>query len=286
MKPIVKIYAVIGLLAAGSLMCAGVLSGFANAKTANAPLSSGLDGLKKGEAGKVVRVIDGDSFVLESGLKVELAGVQAPKPAWPDKGYDAWPLADEARQALSQIIQGQTVQLYYSGKPRDRYDRALAQVWIDGGEPVWVQEEMIAKGYGRVYTWPKQAQNTARLLTAEDAARSAKIGIWHGATTNGYYDVRSPDPNPLAQYVDSVQIVEGIIISTAKVRDITYLNFGSDYKTDFTAAIGKSAQKYFKAAEYDPLTLTGARVRVRGWIELRNGPMVWLDTPERLEVLD
>ena len=88
----------------------------------------------------------------------------------------------------------------------------------------------------------------------------------------------------MAQFVDSVQIVEGIVTSTADVRGQIYLNFGADYKTDFTIAIARKYRRKFEAI--DPLSLEGARVRVRGWIELYNGPMIWIDHPERLEVLD
>jgi len=70
------------------------------------------------------------------------------------------------------------------------------------------------------------------------------------------------------------------------VRGQIYLNFGADYKTDFTIAIAKRNRKRFEKAGLDPLSLEGATVRVRGWIELSNGPMVWLDHPERLEVLN
>ena len=87
----------------------------------------------------------------------------------------------------------------------------------------------------------------------------------------------------MAQFVDSFQIIEGIITSSADVRGQIYLNFGADYKTDFTIAIARKDRRKFDAI--DPLSLEGARVHVRGWVELYNGPMIWIDHPERLEVL-
>ena len=39
-----------------------------------------FDGLPKGEAGRVVRIIDGDALVLDTGLVVRLAGIEAPTP--------------------------------------------------------------------------------------------------------------------------------------------------------------------------------------------------------------
>lgn len=248
--------------------------------------------LTTGESGQVARVIDGDSLVLANGLKVSLSAIQAPKPAqkYEDKNkYDAWPLADEARETLRILTAGKTVKLFYGGDKRDRYDRAIAQVFTLNakGEPdIWLQEAMVKAGMARVYSWGGYHQDTQALYRAEISARKAARGIWNSKTADGYYDIRKPDPDPLVQYVDSVQIVEGIIIKTAEVRRTIYLNFGSDYKTDFTIAIPKKSRKHFKQANYDPLTLIGARVRVRGYIELYGGPIIWLNDPERLEVLD
>ena len=117
---------------------------------------------------------------------------------------------------------------------------------------------------------------------AEREARAAGRGIWN----HPFYAIRTPDPNALAQDVDTFQVVEGIITSTADIRGRIYLNFGADYKTDFTIAIAKEDRKRFKNADFDPVDLEGAHVRVRGWIELMNGPTIWLDHPERLEILN
>jgi len=92
--------------------------------------------------------------------------------------------------------------LYYGGERRDRYGRALAQVFE--GE-TYLQEEMVRKGLARVYTWPDTWQDSARLLAAEQEARAASRGMWGLAR----YKIRSPEPNGLAQDVDSFQIVEG-----------------------------------------------------------------------------
>jgi len=244
-----------------------------------------LPELTAGEVGHVSSVLDGDTLYLEGGLKVRLSAMQAPKLPLGRKGFKAWPLGKEARAALDVLTKGQKIGLYYGGERRDRYDRALAQVFTldtKGERDLWVQEEMVRLGMARVYTWADTYQNSALLYDAEREARSAGRGIWN----QSYYDVRSPEPNMLAQDVDSFQLVEGIITSSADIRGRVYLNFGADYKTDFTIAIAKRDRKRFKRAGLDPLSLDGARVRVRGWVELMNGPMIWLDHPERLEVLD
>jgi len=241
--------------------------------------------LKTGETGQVRSVLDGDTLYLKSGLKVRLSAIQAPKLPLGRAGFEAWPLAEESKAALQALTDGKSLQLYYGGERRDRYDRALAQTYTladDGTKDVWLQEEMVRLGMARVYTWPDTFQDSEKLYAAEIKARETKRGIW----SNNYYRIRSPEPDILAQDIDSYQIVQGIVTSTADVRGQVYLNFGANYKTDFTIAIAKRDRKRFEKAGLDPLSLEGATVRVRGWIELSNGPMVWLDHPQRLEVLN
>jgi len=239
---------------------------------------------KPGEIGRVVRIIDGDSFILalDDGdeVSVRLSAIQAPRTA--QRVGRAWPYAMEAKAGLSALIKGRVVQLYYGGETRDRFGRAVAQIYtIDGfGQPdLWVQGEMVRLGLARVYSWKGEMADMAALYAFETDARDRARGLW----ANPFYAVRNPDPDPLAQYVDSLQIVEGVVTSTADVRGRIYLNFGADYKTDFTIAIAKKNVKRFAAL--NPVGLTGARVRVRGWVEMINGPMIWLDHPGRLEVL-
>jgi len=244
-----------------------------------------MSDLTAGETGQLRSISDGDTLYLDSGLKVRLAAIQAPKLPLGREGFKAWPLGEESKAALEKLTKGKTLQLFYGGERRDRYDRALAQVYSldgEGAKNIWLQEEMVRLGMARVYTWPDTFQDSEKLYAAEVKARDAKRGIWG----QDYYSIRSPEPNALAQDIDSYQIVQGIVTSTADVRGQVYLNFGADYKTDFTIAIAKRDRKRFKKSNLDLLSLEGATVRIRGWIELSNGPMIWLDHPERLEVLN
>ena len=85
--------------------------------------------LTRGEVGKVSSVLDGDTLYLEGGLKVRLSAMQAPKLPLGRKGFKAWPVGKESGASLGVLTEGQKVGLYYGGERRDRYDRALAQVF-------------------------------------------------------------------------------------------------------------------------------------------------------------
>lgn len=272
------------MLKGGILKRAGaVIGAVASSAMLLGTSSMGMDkrNLVPGESGRVTEIVDGDTLFLDSGLKVRLSAIQAPKLPLGRPAFKKWPLADQAKNALTDLAYRKEVQLFYGGKERDRYDRALAQAFIDRKDGLWIQEEMLRLGWARVYTWPDTWQDSDRLYAAEREAREAERGIWG----HDYYRIRSPDPNNLAQDVDSFQLVEGIITSVADVRGRIYLNFGADYKTDFTIAIAKEDRKRFKSAGFIPAELDGAYVQVRGWVELTNGPVIWLDHPERLEII-
>jgi hypothetical protein len=70
------------------------------------------------------------------------------------------------------------------------------------------------------------------------------------------------------------------------VRGRLYLDFGRVWKNDVTATIEGKAKALFAAAGIDPLALKGRRVRIRGWLTSRDGPVVALGSPEQIEVLD
>ena len=64
-----------------------------------------------------------------------------------------------------------------------------------------------------------------------------------------------------------------------------YLNFGRNWRTDFTVTISPQDMKSFKADGIDPRKYAGKVIRVRGWIERLNGPEIEVAVPEAIQVL-
>lgn len=226
-----------------------------------------------GEAGRL-SVSDGRLFLRMEGedrLLIRPAGLLIPA------GDE--PMADEATAYLAQTADSEIVSLSYPGETRDRYERAIALVTFEDGTTL--QQALVSAGWARVYSWPGETAGIEDLLALEAEAREAGRGLW----SDPAYRIRTPDPNLLALDLDSVQIVEGRVISTAQVDGRTYLNFGFDYRSDFTVSIEARDRRAFEAAGIDLLALEGAEVRVRGWIYAMNGPAITIDHPERLEIV-
>jgi micrococcal nuclease len=257
------------MLAAMLTVCAGAGS------------SRACDGLSDGPEGIVMAVPDGNSVRLDSGIEVELIGTRAPLPAG-RSGTPAEPLADAAQAALAALVLGKSVRLGLDDEETDRYGRMQAQVFLDAPDGTWVQQAMLERGMARVEPLPVDNRCLDELLAAEAAARAAGVGIW----SDPYYSVRdAADPEALGSAVGHYEVIEGEVFSTGQAGGWTYLDFGRVWKDDFTASIDARAAKRFTEAGIDPLGLTGRRVRIRGWLESRNGPLVELGSPAQIEVL-
>jgi micrococcal nuclease len=251
------------------------------------------EALQPGGRGVVTSVTDGDTLTIrvtetaeasarlvrEGGTaEVRLVGIQAPKLPLGRPHFRAWPLAQQAKDALVGLAQGQEVRLSFGGAPVDRHGRLLAHLYLADG--TWLQGEMLSRGLARVYTFADNRSLVPDMLARERAARAARRGIW----AVPFYAVRPPDS--LDGAVGTFQLVEGVVRSVAEVRGRRYLNFGADWRTDFTVAIPPSARRLFDEAGLGLQALEGRRIRVRGWIKSFNGPMIDATHPEQIEVLD
>lgn len=132
----------------------------------------------KGETGTVSRIVDGDTLVLTGGQVVRLVSIEAPSPAYRDRAEA--PHAEKSKRMLERLVLGRDVQLYYPGITRDRYDRALAQVYAqtETGKDIWVNASMVAQGGAYVRIYPDTARGSERLWPLERTARDDEAGLW------------------------------------------------------------------------------------------------------------
>ncbi|PWC74570.1 thermonuclease family protein [Azospirillum sp. TSH64] len=231
---------------------------------------------------RVTAVLDGDTLELEDGRRVRLAGIDAAKPprnANPADGR-VWPLAEAATAALADLSLGHRVRLH-GPAPTDRHGRLLAHLVREDG--LWLQSALLVRGLARVHTRPDARAYAAELLAGEEAARNAGRGLWRSRV----YAVRdAADADGLSRDRDSFQLVEGLVLAVSKGGGESWLDFGTDWRSDVTVHIGRAAMREVTRAGIDPLSYEGRRVRVRGWITLRNGPMIEITHPDQIERLE
>lgn len=244
-------------------------------------LADALEDLTAGPRARVRAVVDGDTIVLAEPIdgadQVRLVGIQAPKLPLGRRGFRTWPLAAEAKAALEALVLGKAVDLAFGGRRLDRHGRLLAHLFAADG--TWVQGALLRTGMARVYSFSDNRSRIAGLLAEERAARAARRGIWG----HPFYAVR--DVADLGHHLSTFQVVEGRVIAAARVKGTIYLNFGDDWRTDFTVRLKSQARRLFRGAGIDPLTLQGRRVCVRGWLRRYNGPLIDATHPEQIEIL-
>jgi len=231
------------------------------------------------ETGTVAAVHDGDTVALDDGRIVKLAGVEAPLPPL-DRPADApWLPAMAAKQALERMVGGREVALALATTEPDRYGRWRANVYSDGE---WVEERMAAAGWVRVHPYPTDPACVFSLVDPEAAAREANLGLWRTET----YSVLDPLSASLERRNGLYELVQGRVRSVGHGYSMTFLDFGRDYRDDFTIMVPAKVAERFDEAGLSLDGLKGRLVRVRGVIEESGGPAIRLNDPGEIEVLD
>lgn len=127
----------------------------------------------------VVRwVIDGDTFVLSSGERVRLLGVNAPEnEPWKNK---VEPYGREAAQYAKKMLTGEKVYLEGDLEEKDKYGRTLAYVFLADG--VFINERLVAEGLARARYYAPNGRYRVILRRAEEEAKKSGKGLWALAT--------------------------------------------------------------------------------------------------------
>jgi hypothetical protein len=213
----------------------------------------------------IVRAVTEDGILLEDGRTVRLAGIE-----------------DQARSAPPAGT-AVTLKRMASARETDRYGRLDAHVFVsENGAERWFQAEMVRQGLARVSARIGDATCARSLLAEEQKARAAKLGLWG----EPYYVMsKADDPAGVLKARGRFALVEGKVLSVRESGGTIYVNFGRRWSEDFTVTIAKRNERAFLAAGLEPKSLSGRRVRVRGWIEERGGPWVEAARPEQIEVL-
>jgi micrococcal nuclease len=228
----------------------------------------------------VVDVLDGDTLRLGDGMTVRLAGTEAPRPPLSQPADAKWQPAEASREGLRVFVGGRTVGLAPASPGPDRYGRLHAFVFLADGRSV--QSAMVEGGLARVRWLAEESQCFQVLLAAEDTARKARRGLW----SSHDYRPRSANDPSLLERNGLYELVEGRIVSVGHGTRMVFLDFGRNYRRDFTVMVSPAVVARLIAAGLSPDGFANRRVRVRGVIEESGGPAIRLNDPAEIEFLD
>lgn len=209
----------------------------------------------------VAAVRDGRTLMLDDSRELRLAGIE---------------VADDSRNALHALVGGRPLRLERLGPESDRYGRLVAFAFA-GEAQQSLQAAMLEQGQARV---------SARIgdkACADPAARAVGRGLW--ADPN-FAPLQAENLSRLQAERGHFALVEGKVLSVRESGATIYVNFGRRWTRDFTVTILRRQQRAFAAAGFEPKQLQGRRIRVRGWIERRGGPIIQAEVPEQIEFVN
>ena len=131
-----------------------------------------------GQAGRVVKVVDGDTIHVQVGSareKVRYIGVDTPETKDPRKPVQCF--GERASQFNERLVAGERVRLVRDVEERDRYGRLLAYVFRDR-DALFVNAELARLGYAQPLTIAPNVRYADRFAALAREAREAGRGLW------------------------------------------------------------------------------------------------------------
>ncbi len=216
--------------------------------------------------------IAGDRFRV-GGDDFHLTDIIAPSAY--DLHRDQQPFFNEAKTIAGEFLAGGPLEIADSGV-RNRWGARLVSA-RRVGDTMTLQERLVAAGAARVEPTTDDHAFIDALLAAEKEARRTRAGLW---ALRAY---RVFDAADAGGAIGGFHLVEGVVQSARGVRGRFYLNFGADYRDDFTAtALSRRVRKWARAG-LDLEMLEDVRIRVRGFVEEINGPSIELSHMKTIE---
>jgi endonuclease YncB( thermonuclease family) len=216
---------------------------------------------------QVAAVRDGRTLALSDGRELRLAAIEA---------------GEEGRAALQALAEGASLRLERLGAAQDRYGRVVAFAFA-GDTTQSLQEVLLEQGQARVSARVGGKACADGLLRLEREARAARRGLW--ADPN-FAPLAAENLPRLRAEGGRFVLVEGKVLSVRESGATVYFNFGRRWTRDFSVILLRRHKPAFTAAGLDPKALEGRRIRVRGWLEQRAGPVIEASAPEQIEFIE
>ena len=235
---------------------------------------------KHTKSGQIDKIIDALTIELKDGTIVRLASINTPD----FHIHNDAPYSEQALTLLREKLPERTEVLLYQTRDRkkgrvNRMGHELAHL-VTKTDNLWMQGLLLQEGLAHVYTAPTDNLMLDDLYKAEQNAQNKKQGLW---ADDSKHKILSH--NETTSSIGDFAVIEGKIEKIATVRNNTYLNFGKNWKTDFTIQISPALRKQFAKEGINILNLAQNKIRVRGYLREYNGPLIELENTAHLEII-
>lgn len=124
---------------------------------------------------ELVKCIDGDTARFTKVDKTRFLYIDTPESTNTIEKYGE----EAAEYTCSKLTNAKKIQLQYDGDKKDKYERTLAWVWVDGK---LLQKNLIVKGYVKKFYDYGTYSYESELIKAQKKAKKNKVGYWSEET--------------------------------------------------------------------------------------------------------
>lgn len=123
---------------------------------------------------KVINVVDGDTFKIETDEVVRLIGIDTPETVHPSKPIQCY--GKEASEKMESLIEGKEIRLEKDVSETDRYGRLLRYVYVGD---LFVNEYLVLEGFAKSSSYPPDIKYQNKFVEAQRKAQEENKGLWN-----------------------------------------------------------------------------------------------------------
>ncbi len=121
----------------------------------------------------VLRVVDGDTILIEGNRKLRYIGMNAPESVDPRRPVQCF--GKEASKRNQELVEGKTITIEKDVSETDKYGRLLRYVYLDG---VMINKQLVEEGYAVASSYPPDIKHQPELRLAQKNAITNHRGLW------------------------------------------------------------------------------------------------------------
>jgi micrococcal nuclease len=232
---------------------------------------------------EVLKVVDGDTVILNDGLKTYLRYIGINSPEILTHESPGEPFSSAARQLNEKLLQGKKIKLEFDRERYDQYGRMLAYIFV--GE-LFVNEQIVRNGLATSLKIKPNIKYIDRIQKAEEEAKKHRRGIWSDKANfispkeNREFFIK---PHQAGRYIGQRVVTAGKITNFRKSEKVIVLKMDGD----FDVIIFSNSWKNFNFFGIEPQSdYIGFPVEVIGRVKQYKGkPQIVVNHPITLKKL-
>jgi len=230
----------------------------------------------------VIGVIDGDTVIIDDAKHSRVRYLNIDTPEIPLQNSPGDPLALEAWDFNSDLVNGKKVRLEFDEQKYDPYGRILAHVYVDD---LLVNEELLKQGLATVLIIEPNDMYSEIMHDAVNQAKKERKGIWANLRKltlpegNSRFHI---DLDKANRYEGKRVVIDGIVTDSRKSDKVIVLNM----QDMIDIVIFRDNWNNFEHFGIDPETYyKDMRIEVIGRVRMRKGnPSIVVDHPMLLRI--